>query len=211
MSGSCCAVTRGTRPVSGARGVVLKLTGDDANITLKIRDIRRRLLADVPPLLEDLLEIAAYVLAADAATDRGDPTLPDMGEDWRRRFRFVIPVRRPEVWASSELTALLADTLGFLSEDDYRFEFVDLRRRFRSNSYFDFRNPVGDDESADEVVLFSGGLDLLAGAVEDLLGGRKRVVLVSHHSSTKLAGRQRALASALEQRLATAFCTSPYG
>ena len=85
------------------------------------------MLADVPPLLEDLLEIAAYVLAADAATDRGDPTLPDMGEDWRRRFRFVIPVRRPEVWASSELTALLADTLSFLSEDDYRFEFVDLQ------------------------------------------------------------------------------------
>jgi 7-cyano-7-deazaguanine synthase in queuosine biosynthesis len=194
-----CGNQKHTTRFRGER-VVLKLTGDDANITLKIRDIRRRLLADVPPLLEDLLEIAAYVLAADAATDRGDPTLPYMGEDWRRRLRFVIPVRRPEVWASSELTALLADTLSFLSEDDYRFEFVDLQTPVPLDSYFDFRNPVGDNESADEVVLFSGGLDSLAGAVEDVLGGQKRAVLVSHHSSTKLAGRQRALASALEQK-----------
>ena len=180
--------------------LVLKLTGDDANISLKLRDIRRRLLADVPDLLEDLLEIAAYVLAADAATDRGDPTLPDMGDDWRRRFRFVIPVRRPEAWASRELMALLTDTLSFLSEDEYRFEFVALQAPVPLDSYFALRFPVGDDKSADEVVLFSGGLDSLAGAVEDLLGGQKRVVLVSHHSSTKLAGRQRALASALDRK-----------
>ena len=139
-------------------------------------------------------------VAADAATDRGDPTLPDMGDDWRRRFRCVIPVRRPEVWASRELMRLLTDTLSFLSEDEYRFEFVDLHTPVSLDLYFDFRDPVGDDESADEVVLFSGGLDLLAGAVDDLLGARKRVVLVSHHSASKLAGRQRALASALEQR-----------
>ena len=140
------------------------------------------------------------MLAADAATDRGDPSLPDMGDDWRRRFRFVIPVRRPDVWAARDLMTLLSETLGFLSEDEYRFEFVDLQTPVPLNSYFDFRDPVGDDERADEVVLFSGGLDPLAGAVDDLLGARKRVVLVSHHSSTKLAGRQRALASALEQR-----------
>jgi 7-cyano-7-deazaguanine synthase in queuosine biosynthesis len=180
--------------------LVLKLTGHDANVTLKLRDITRRLLADIPDLLEDLLEIATYVLAADGATDRGELTLPDMGDDWRRRLRFVIPVRRPEVWASRELMALLTDTLGFLSEDEYRFEFVALQSPVRFDSYFDLRSPVGDAHSADEVVLFSGGLDSLAGAVEDLLGEQKRVVLVSHHSSTKLAGRQRALASALEQK-----------
>jgi 7-cyano-7-deazaguanine synthase in queuosine biosynthesis len=123
-----------------------------------------------------------------------------MGDDWRRRFRFVIPVRRPDVWASRELIGLLTDTLSFLSEDDYQFEFVHHQTPVPLDSYFDFRDPVGDDENADEVVLFSGGLDSLAGAVEDLLGRQKRVVLVSHHSSTKLAGRQRALASALEQK-----------
>jgi 7-cyano-7-deazaguanine synthase in queuosine biosynthesis len=194
-----CGDQRHTTQFRGER-LVLKLTGDDANITLKLRDITRRLLADIPDLLEDLLEIAAYVLSADAATDRGDPALPDMGDDWRRRFHFVIPVRRPEVWASPEPMALLTDTLSFLSEDEYRFEFVALENPVRFDSYFDLRTAVGDADSADEVVLFSGGLDSLAGAVEDLLGARKRVVLVSHHSSTKLARRQHALASALEQK-----------
>ena len=96
--------------------------------------------------------------------------------------------------------ALLTDTLSFLSEDEYRFEFVNLQTPAPLDSYFDFRDPAGDDERSDEVVLFSGGLDSLAGAVNDLLGQRKKVVLVSHHSSTKIAGRQRALARALEHR-----------
>lgn len=50
------------------------------------------------------------------------------------------------------------------------------------------------------MVLFSGGLDSLAGALDELLGPRKRIVLVSHYSSTKLASRQRDLARALRQR-----------
>ena len=192
--------------VRGER-LYLKLTGkdlrhadDDSNVSLKISDISRKLLTEVPDLLTDLLEIAAYVLAADAATDRGNPSLPQMGDDWRRRFRFVIPVRRPDVWAARELMTLLSETLGFLSEDEYRFEFVALQDPVRFASYLDLRSPVRDPGPADEVVLFSGGLDSLGGAVDDLLGARKRVVLVSHHSSSKLAARQRALASALEQR-----------
>ena len=119
--------------VRGER-LYLKLTGkdlrhadDDSNVSLRLSDISRKLLAGVPDLLTDLLEIAAYVLAADAATDRGDPSLPDMGDEWRRRFRFVIPVRRPELWASRELVTLLSETLSFLSEDEYRFEFVALQ------------------------------------------------------------------------------------
>jgi 7-cyano-7-deazaguanine synthase in queuosine biosynthesis len=123
-----------------------------------------------------------------------------MGDDWRRRFRFVIPVRRPDVWAARELMTLLSETLGFLSEDEYRFEFVALQDPVGFDSYLDLRSPVREPEPADEVVLFSGGLDSLGGAVDDLPGARKRVVLVSHHSSSKLAARQRALASALEQR-----------
>jgi 7-cyano-7-deazaguanine synthase in queuosine biosynthesis len=192
--------------VRGER-LYLKLTGNDlrhadphSNISLRLRDISRKLLADLPDLLTDLLEIAAYVLAADAATDRGDASLPDMGDDWRRRFRFVIPVRRPEVWAAKELLTLLSETLSFLSEDGYRFEFVALQNPVEPDSYLDLRSAVEDAQRADEVVLFSGGIDSLAGAVDDLFGARKRVVLVSHHSSTKLAARQRTLASTLEQR-----------
>ena len=192
-----CGDQRHTTQFRGER-LVLKLTGDDANITLKLRDITRRLLADIPHLLEDLLEIAAYVLSADAATDRGDPALPDMGDDWRRRFHFVIPVRRPEVWASPELMALLTDTLSFLSEDEYRFEFVALENPVR------FVTSICEQRSgtptAPTRLCFFGRPRLIGRCCRGFAWCAKRVVLVSHHSSTKLARRQHALASALEQK-----------
>ncbi len=39
---------------------------------------------------------------------------------------------------------------------------------------------------ADEVVLFSGGLVSLSGAVEELAASTKKVALVSHQSSSKI-------------------------
>jgi 7-cyano-7-deazaguanine synthase in queuosine biosynthesis len=50
----------------------------------------------------------------------------------------------------------------------------------------------------DEVVLFSGGLDSLAGAVDRLEAGR-RVLLLSHYDFGQLAATQQTLADALEQ------------
>ena len=49
----------------------LDLSGADDNVTLRIQDISRRMVAGVPDLLTDLLEVAAYVYSADAATKRG--------------------------------------------------------------------------------------------------------------------------------------------
>lgn len=133
---------RGERLYLRLTGEDLRHTDVDSNVSLRLRDISRKLLAEVPDLLADLLEIAAYVLAADAAVDRGKATLPNMGDDWRRRFRFIIPVKRPALWASPELTQLLVETLSFLSEDDYRFEFVEQRAPVPFSSYFPLDAPV---------------------------------------------------------------------
>ena len=53
---------------------------------------------------------------------------------------------------------------------------------------------------ADEVVLFSGGIDSLSGAVEELATGAKKVALVSHRSSPKIYVHQKQLVTALMQR-----------
>jgi hypothetical protein len=192
--------------VRGER-LYLKLTGDDlrhadddSNVSLRLQDISRKLLAEVPNPVADLVEIATYVLAADATVSRGTTTLPRLGDDWRRRFRFIIPVRQPTLWASPQLSELLVETLSFLSEDDYRFEFVEQRAPVPFSSYFPLDAPGPGTQPPDEVMLFSGGLDSLAGALDELLGSRRRVVLVSHYSSTKLFSRQRDLAEALRQR-----------
>ena len=72
-----------------------------------------------------MLELAAYVYCADQFTGRGTRQMTAMGADWRRRFHFKMPVRRLDVWTRPEVGEALRDTLGFLSEDEFRFEFVE--------------------------------------------------------------------------------------
>jgi hypothetical protein len=52
----------------------------------------------------------------------------------------------------------------------------------------------------DEVILFSGGLDSLAGTVDALIGSGKKLALVSHQSSTMIAAKQRSLLTDLRER-----------
>lgn len=54
------------------------------------------------------------------------------------------------------------------------------------------------------MVLFSGGLDSLAGAVQEAVAAKRSVVLVSHRSSPKIDSRQRALLQDLG-----GHCTGP--
>lgn len=188
-----CGSTAGSR--RSGEALRLDLTGPDRNVELRLQDISKRMVTHVPDLLTDLLEIAAYVYSADWGTSRGGPVSSGMGKAWRRRFRFVIPVRKPELWSSPPVIEALCETLGFLTEDEYRFEFEQHEAPPPAQEYFEF----GDQGEArsDEVVLFSGGLDSLAGAVDLALGRAKTVALVSHHSSTKIAARQKQLVSAL--------------
>jgi hypothetical protein len=147
--------------------VRLNLHGPSRNVRLQIDDISSRLAADIPDALIDLLDIAAYVYAADSAVPRSGPTDTQMGARWRRRFRFVIAVREPGLWSQTEIASALAETLGFLSDDDYQFQFELLHGRPATEAYFPFQGRPEASFRPDEVVLFSGGLDSLAG------GGRR--------------------------------------
>jgi len=176
----------------------LNLTGPEKNIKLRVRDITTRMVANVPDLVTDLLELAAYVYSADCATSRGGPMMRAMGADWRRRFRFVIPVRNPELWSSDPVIEALSDALEFLTEDEYQFEFEEHRGTPEAQEYLELGN-LAPGFDPDAVVLFSGGLDSLAGVVELVLGHNKKVALVSHHSSNKVAARQKRLVATLRK------------
>jgi 7-cyano-7-deazaguanine synthase in queuosine biosynthesis len=132
---------------------------------------------------------------------RGGLTDEQMGVRWRRRFRFVIPVRIPDFWMQDEISSALVETLSFLSDDEYRFEFEPLHDRPAMNSYVQFPERAGTSFSPDDVVLFSGGLDSFAGAVEELVARDKRIVLVSHRSASKIVGAQKHLVRQLRGRL----------
>jgi hypothetical protein len=142
----------------GANRLDLNLHGTQANVRLEIADISRRLLANVSDVHADLLEIASYVYAADSAISRGGETDSQLGARWRRKFRFVIPVRQPRLWSSDRVIAALIDTIGFLSDDDYEFQFCLLKNPPPVERYFPLSGTKEVRFSPDAVILFSGGL-----------------------------------------------------
>lgn len=194
----------------GAPGEVLLLDagappGSDRRVNLSLDRITAAMAAALPARVADLLEVACYAYCADQFVRREGRTMPRMGASWRRRFRFRIAVREPDFWNGAEANALLAEVLGFLSEDRWEFAFCRTRREGGAQGFLDLRGEGPHVAFRPErVLLFSGGLDSLAGAAEALLRDRVPVVLVSHQSSPLVASRQRALAEALQERAAGA-------
>jgi 7-cyano-7-deazaguanine synthase in queuosine biosynthesis len=176
--------------------------GSPGRINLRIDHLSKRLAENVPDLLTDMLEVAAYVYCADQFAGRGTTQMTAMGAEWRRRFRFKIPVRSLSVWNNPTVLKALCDTLGFLSEDEYGFEFVESARPQGLQAYLSFDDPAAQSIVPDEIVLFSGGLDSLSGATDAIMRSGKRLALVSHQSSSMIASKQSRLVAALRQRTA---------
>ena len=178
----------------------LKLSGRDANIALKVEDIGRRMVANMPDLLTDLLEVATYVYCADQLIARGGDAMQALGTKWRRKFHFIVAVREPDRWRPPAVSETLARLLSFMSDDEYTFRFERAASPVPGDSYFDFADKPDFVFKADEVVMFSGGLDSLSGAAAKLANTTARLLLVSHQSSPKMAERQRYLATELLRR-----------
>ncbi len=175
------------------RDLRLQISGKDGpgNVTLHIEDIHSKMFRSVPTQFHDLLEIATYVYGADQAIKRGADDVDNFGDGWRRDLHFVIPVRNLEFWSEPQVLETLRSTLGFLSDDNYQFEFVALKQGHSMQDYLNFNDTQHVFGSPEQVVMFSGGLDSLAGAVEEILTQKRRVVLVTHKSTPKLNNRHR--------------------
>ena len=90
---------------------------------------------------------------------RGGKIDAQMGARWRRKFRFVVPVRRPDLWTS--IHPVLIETLSFLSDDEYDFEFKPFVQLAPLERCFEFTGEEGLNISPHEVILLFGGLDSL--------------------------------------------------
>jgi hypothetical protein len=155
------AAPRASREANTLR---LRLSGRDANIALKVEDIGRRMVANIPDVLTDLLEVATYVYCADQLIARGGDAMQALGTDWRRKLHFVVPVREPDRWRLPAVSETLVRLLSFMSDDEYKFRFERAPSPASGSDYFDFAGKPEAVFRADEVVMFSGGLDSLAGA-----------------------------------------------
>ncbi len=178
----------------------LATIGPGNNIGVDIGGISEKMTGRVSPQFRDLIVIASYVLAADSAVLRGDRRNPDLNAKWNRRFRFVVGVECVDLWSTSQMRDLLEQTIGFLSDDSYTFEFKPAQRIAPEQLTFSANDgaPFLPWDHIDEVALFSGGLDSLAGAAELVLGEKKNVILVSHRSATKTWAIQRQLIADLQ-------------
>jgi len=190
----CNLEKRASKKTDG-RLVELKTFGRGQNINVVIEDIARVFQKDLSGRLADVLDIAAFVYAADSAVPRGGGWVKGAIEPWSRDFRFEIGVRDESFWNRSEICAILADVLNFLSDDQYKFSFFPLNADRAAQQYLDFGPASPTDwpfENPSRVLLFSGGLDSLAGAVEGASRG-ENLVLVSHRAISVMDSRQQEL------------------
>jgi 7-cyano-7-deazaguanine synthase in queuosine biosynthesis len=185
-----------------SRDLRLRLSGKAGrgNITLRIEDVHTKMFRGVPPLFHDLLEIATYVYSADQVVRRGADDVDSFGDGWRRDLHFVVPVRNPDFWNSAEVQETLCSTLGFLSDDQYEFDFVKLDQDHQFQEYLEFNDTQQMYGMPEQVVMFSGGLDSLAGAIDEVVNQKRRVLLVTHKSTSKLNKRHRTLEQMLAEK-----------
>lgn len=167
-----------------AKGVAkLRTSGPGKNVRVELNDIGRQFNQDIAPALIDLVELAALVYAADQMHHRGRDEVETMGASWRRRMRFEIPVRVPTLWRSAEVGDALVELLSFLSEDEYDFTFTQYKRPPALDAYLNFGR-LDNGPPPESALLFSGGLDSLGGALEEVVRDKKSVLLVTHASAS---------------------------
>ena len=185
-----------------AHDLRLRLSGKEGkgNITLRIEDVHSKMFRSVPPLFHDLLELATYVYSADQVVRRGADDVDSFGDGWRRDLHFVVPVRDPDFWNGAQVKETLCSTLGFLSDDQYQFDFVKLDQDHQFQDYLEFNDTQQMYGMPEQVVMFSGGLDSLAGAIDEVVNQKRRVLLVTHKSTSKLNKRHRTLEEMLAEK-----------
>ncbi len=144
----------------------------------------------------DLVRIAAYAYSADQMVSRGGPS-DIYGRDWRREFILCAPVSDPDFWAASAVRDALQETLGFVSDDVWRFHFTKAAFEEQLGLQTDLKGPRRDP---DTVVSLSGGADSLCAVVEAVARNNSKPVLVSHRPAPNIDHRQKALVQELRER-----------
>lgn len=171
--------------------------GGDPSLLLHAENLAGSVLQHVDDRAADLVRIAAYVYAADLDVGRGGDR-EENRDAWKRDLRLCIPVADPDFWSSNDIQGHLSQTLDFLTGDMWSFHFSRAKRETQQIP-LDLSD-VTILGQPDVVVLFSGGTDSLATAVESVQLG-ERPLLLSHQPALHLASWQRKLSSQLRHKI----------
>ena len=112
----------------------------------------------------DLLVLAVHVHAADTRLNR----VTCAQDSWTREIILSVPVSDPALWSGA--LPVLKTMLRFLTGDHWEIEFRSRPERFRNLTPGEI--PGLDRPAFDGVCLYSGGLDSLIGAIDEVVGGQ---------------------------------------
>lgn len=178
----CNGAGRPTDLPDGAKVTSLTYFRDnpDCNVNLQLPRFVDQMF-HLPPRILDLLEIAAYVFAADRAANRGPKEAVEF-HAWPRAMYFVIRVRDADFWNQARVREKLSAALLFMTGDKtYMFDFLP-GHETPPTSLFDSEEFAIAPQELSAVALFSGGLDSLAGVLARLESTNEVIYLISHRS-----------------------------
>ena len=132
--------------------------------------------------LVDFIEIATIVYLADQHVVRCQGHVDEHGWLWHRRINLIIGVRDVAFWQRSDVGGTLSRLLRFLSDDSFTFRFTPITGGAPAQQQYLHFKDASQNDNPRRVMLFSGGLDSLGGAVQSLLVEGKRTVLVRHET-----------------------------
>ncbi len=143
------------------------------------------------PLEEDWLRVILFLYGADRLAPR-KPYRADNYRFWKRSIRISIPVTSPTIWQQhrDELTK----ALELLTGDCWHLDFRQGEIRRDQALFFTPKN-----ENLGTPLLFSGGLDSLAGAIDLLNSSEEDLHLISGSTHNQLLNAQRHLVGDLNR------------
>jgi hypothetical protein len=181
------------------------INGLEANITIRYEKFVRDP-ESLPTRILDLLQIAAHVFCADRLVYRGGRDSIS-NKAWGRSFQFHIPVLDYDFWNNQALQNALSEALVFMTGDrkyNFVFEKSELghlpKTAFKQLSLFKEDAEYIDGADKADVLLFSGGLDSLAGTIERLNTlPNNKLIVVSHKSNKSVIHTQTKIVEYLQQ------------
>lgn len=193
-----CKPSEIPKTVSVNKRVSINASSPGKNLQLNIDNITHKILKELKPLAQDLLEISSYIYYADCSINRGSDK--DVYADrWRRNFAFVIPVSNPDLWNRDDVKDCLIDILKFLSDDEFSFIFLP-PKSVPVQLYINFPDIKPPHPDANCISLFSGGIDSLIGSLYILKEKKELPLLVSHRSQPKVDSLQKGLLNEIRKK-----------
>jgi 7-cyano-7-deazaguanine synthase in queuosine biosynthesis len=144
------------------------------------------------PVAQDLLSLAQQAYLKDREVRRGSS--PDDAR-WHRPLNLNVPVRLPDLWSSPDVSQAVVSLLDWMTDDAWK---VSWTRHAQSQDSGQSRLSIPGPER--EVMLFSGGLDAVAGAA--MLLPERSLLAVGIVTSRAMQGYQsRTIRSLRKARL----------